>query len=84
MTQVLIYKRITLRCWKCKETYSHYEEVDAEKKLKTSCPYCREEAIVDFSPFRNEKKVVLRHSGMSEKVIVIEYNLPDVLSTSKF
>ena len=83
MAKVMIYKKLTLRCWKCKKTYSHYEEVDAEKKLKVTCPHCGAEAVVDFAPYRKEKKIVMR-SASSGKKTVISYDLPETLETNEF
>ena len=82
MTEVMIFK--FLRCWNkdCGKTYPYKEEIDTEKKLIVTCPYCDTKAVVDFAPYRREKKIVLRNS--EKEVLSVEYNIPKIMPTSKF
>ena len=90
MTNLVFFaKRFDFRCWKCGEKYSIFREMklDAEKeseqKIKVSCSHCGEEAVADFFPFRNKKKIILRSANEKEGDFSYEYKLPKILPTSK-
>lgn len=75
-------KRSKFKCWNCPRTYTLFREITDQQKLIVACPYCSADAIVDLTPFRKEKKAVLRE-GDTEQSLGYDFQLPEILPTQK-
>ena len=74
-------KRLTFRCWSCKETYTLFKEYSPKQKLRVACPYCGKEAIVDLAPYRTTVMEIQKDEDEGEQDIGVALDLPDVLPT---
>ena len=74
-------KRLTFKCYNCKETYSLLIDIEGSPKLSLECPFCSKESTVDLAPFMEQITTIYRSYDPRPGVSGSQLNAPYVIPT---